>query len=123
MDVVLSTKIFKPASIKRINDCCLYRNMTLLSDITWTDGVRLDKAAYEGNKSIMLSRSPGHCVNQAKPNDKAWREWRHFLHVLVNQDPELTLNSLLQPGWCHQTNTLDNGSFFTPQDMIYGSPE
>ena len=95
MDIVLSSKKFGPASIRRINYCRLYLNVTLLSDITRPDGSRLDKAAYDGNLTQLLSTNPGLSVNQPKPNNKAWQEWRKFLHLLVHRDVALHLKNPL----------------------------
>ena len=96
MDLVLSSKKLGPAAIKRINYCRLYQNVVLLSDISSPNGRHLDRAAYEGNFAGMKSTNPGHRVNQKKPNNKAWKEWRKFLHSLVNQDAELTLEEALE---------------------------
>ena len=79
MDLVLVSKKFGLAAIKRINYCQLYLNVVLLSDITSPNGRHVDKAAYTGNCTGLSSTNPGHKVNQTKPNDKAWKEWRKFL--------------------------------------------
>ena len=96
MDLVLSSKKFGPMAIKRINYCQLYLNVTLMSDITTPNGRHLDKAAYEGNFTCLQSTNPGHRVNQNKPNEKAWREWKKFLHGLVYHDTNLTLKEALE---------------------------
>ena len=93
MDIVLSSKKFGPASIRQINYCRLYLDVTLLSDITRPDGRRLDKAAYDGNLTQLHSTNPGLSVNQPKPNNKAWQEWRKFLHLVVHWDAELHLKT------------------------------
>ena len=95
MDVALASKKFLPASLKHINYCRLYLNVTLLSDITLPDGEHLDQAAYIGDRSQMLSMPRGHTVNQAKPNIKAWQDWRKLLHLLVHRDSKYTLKTPL----------------------------
>ena len=95
MDVALASNKFKPASLKRINYCWLYLNVTLMSDITTPDGSRLDKAAYTGDRAQLMSDSPGHSVNQVKPNNKAWQDWKKFLHLLVHRDCNHTLKTPL----------------------------
>ena len=95
MDLVLASKKFGPTAIKRINYCQLYLNIVLLSDITSPNGCHLDKAAYKGHCTCLSSMNPGHKVDQTKPNDKVWKEWRKFLHCLIHQDTALTLKEVL----------------------------
>ena len=105
MDAVLSCHKFGPAAIKLINYCRLYLNVILLLDITRPNGRHLDRAAYEGNSTNLLSTRPGHSINQGKPNDKAWMEWRKFLHTLIHRDADLTLKEpmgdwIVEPSTC-----------------------
>ena len=71
MDVALLSNKYKPASLKQINYCHLYLNVTLLSDITCPNGSHLDKAPYDGNLPKLSLGSTGYCcVKETKPNDK-----------------------------------------------------
>ena len=121
MDVVLESKKFRPATIKRINYCRMYLNVLLLSDITLPNGKQLDHAAYNGHKQGMSSSDSGHSVNQAKPNDKAWADWKRFLHHLCHRDAAHTLKAPLGPWTVQAPNyNRDWDLFYSPkEDTIY----
>ena len=74
----------------------MYLNVILLLDITRPNGRSLDKAAYSGNLSCLISSTHSHSVNQPKPNNKAWKEWRKSLHSLINRDATLSLKTPLE---------------------------
>ena len=95
MDTALASNKFCPAALKRLNYCRLYLNVVLLSDITSPDGTHINKAAYDGNLTQLLSETSGHSVNQPKPNAKAWKEWRKLIHLLVHRDSRHTLRTPL----------------------------
>ena len=95
MDVAISSKKFKPAAMKRINYCRMYLNVSLLSNITNPLGTCVDDAIYRGHFDEMMSRNMGHRVNQHKPNEKAWKVWRRFLHQLCQRDTRHTLKTPL----------------------------
>ena len=119
MDVVLASNKIRPAAIKRINYCRMYLDVLLLSDITTPK--QLDTAAYHGDKNTMHSADPGHSVNQAKPNDKAWAEWKRFLHQLCHRDAAHTLKEPLGP-WivqAHEYNREWDLLYSPTEDAIY----
>ena len=97
MDVAISSKKFGPAALKRINYCRMYLNVLLLSDITTPNGKYIDPAAYEGNRRALHSEATGQNVNQTRPNEKAWAEWRKCLHLLSNRTSQHTLTNPLGP--------------------------
>ena len=80
MDVVLQSGKFKPAQIKRVNYCRLYLGVLLLSDIVNANGEAIDPAMYSG---MTQAKTTKHRVNQKRPNDKAWAQWRRLLHLLA----------------------------------------
>ena len=121
MDVALSSKRFKPAALKRINYCRMYLNVILLSDITNPNGTHLDDAAYRGEYDDIISHNLGHRVNQAKPNEKAWKVWRKFLHLLCQRDAHHTLRTPLG-AWTVPPNEYSHQwrfYFSTTEDRLY----
>ena len=97
MDEALSIKTFQPATIKQIYFGCMYLNVLLLSNITMPNGKQLEDAVYNGDRSGLHSHDPGHLVNQAKPNVKAWAKWKQFLHHLCQRDSLHTLKRTTGP--------------------------
>ena len=93
MDLAISSQKFGPAALKRINYCRMYMNVLLLSDITHPNGRRVDLAACDGDRDMLHSTGLGHTVNQTKPNDKAWAEWRQYLNLLCHREK----NTLKEP--------------------------
>ena len=75
----------------------MYLDVLLLSNITTPDGKNIDDAAYHGDKASLASYDTGHKVNQAKPNAKAWAEWKQCLHLLCHRDSAHTLKEPLGP--------------------------
>ena len=83
MDLVLDSVQFKPCDIRRINYCRLYLNVLLLSDITTASGREIDEAMYNGNRNKLCSYTNHISVHQARPGEKAWKQWRRLLNKLV----------------------------------------
>ena len=70
-------------AIKRLNYCRMYLNVLLLSDIATPCGKEIDPTMYDGVPDNMSSWSEQHSVNQPRPNEKAWKVWQTFLHLLT----------------------------------------
>jgi hypothetical protein len=83
MDLVLADKRFKKAAIRRINYCRMYLNVLLLSDITTPCGRSIDPDAAEGYRDGMIGYTSAHCVNQPKPDGRAWKQWKKFINTLT----------------------------------------
>ena len=83
MDQAISSGKFGPTALKRINYCCMYLNVLLLLDIALPNGQTLDRAAVIGDREALCSITPTHSVNQAKLNEKAWKEWQRCLSLMV----------------------------------------
>ena len=96
MDIAILAWKFQPAALKHINYCCMYLNVILVSDITDTSGTHIEDV-YRGSYEDTGSHSLGHRVNQSKPNEKAWKIWWQFLHIIVNWDAQHTLKTPLGP--------------------------
>ena len=76
MDVILESRAFTDAEIRKLNYCRLHLKASTLSDITNVDGITLDKAKLSGSVSFLSSVSHGDFIHQDKPSDTAWQLWR-----------------------------------------------
>ena len=92
MTIALASQKFKPAQLKRINYCRMYLNILLVSDITNAKGDYIDHLVFSGEAPPAITK---HKVNQAKPNDKAWKQWRRLLLMLTHNSPRLKLKKPL----------------------------
>ena len=121
MDVALSSGKFGPAALKRINYCRMYLNVLLLSDITLPHGKCLDAAAFEGDQDLLLSYHPGPSVNQHRPNDKAWAEWKRCLHLVCHRNAHHSLKEVLGPWTAPPQEYARHWAFLysTVEDAIY----
>ena len=81
----------KSAKLRRINYCRMYLNVLLLSDITTACGTKIDPAMYQGYPANTESTTDHHQVNQNRPNEKAWKDWRAFLHKLCGRTKDRRL--------------------------------
>ena len=95
MDIAVSSKKFGPTALKRINYCRMYLNVLLVSDISTPNGQRIDHAAYAGDRENLHSIELGHSVNQARPNEKAWADWKRCLHLVASRDEHHSLKEPL----------------------------
>ena len=82
MDIASRSK-FSAASIRRINYCRLYLDVTTISDITNPKGNQLLPGIQEGERTIHLSASPGLPPFQLRPDDTSWMIWRRFLKLIA----------------------------------------
>ena len=69
----------------------MYLNVLLLSNITSPNEKQLDHATYIGDRQGLQSYETGDRVHQAKPNEKAWVEWRKCLNTLCHHSNSHTL--------------------------------
>ena len=83
MDVAIQSGKFKPAAMCRLNYCRMHLNVLLLSDIASPCGKEVDPTMYTRVSDDMSSWTDHHGVNQPRPNDKAWKEWNQFLHLVT----------------------------------------
>ena len=93
----------------------MYLNVLLLSDITLLSGHSIDPAAYEGDKDTLHSSTTSHEVKQAKPNDKAWAEWRQCRKLLCLSK---TNHTLCQPSGAW---TVDPSEYARQWDLYYST--
>ena len=82
MDIAASSK-FSAASVRRINYCRMYLDVTTISDITNPKGNQFLPGILEGDRTIHLSASIGSPPFQARPDEKAWQAWRKFLKLIA----------------------------------------
>ena len=92
MTITLESQKFKPAQLRRINYCRMYLNVLLVSDITTAKGDYIESAMFSGNAQPVITK---HKANQAKPNAKAWKQWRRLLLYLTHNSPRLKLRKPL----------------------------
>ena len=69
--------------------------MLFLSDITSPNGKHIEDASYAGDRQKLQSYKLADSVNQAKPNEKAWAEWRKCLNSLCHRTHSHTLKEPL----------------------------
>ena len=97
--------LFTPAQIKRINYCRMYLNVVFLSDVCNAAGTAIDPAMLTGDFDATMSKCNHHRVNQARPGDLAWDDWRRALHMFCTSPytavktlkPECQLSDWLYP--------------------------
>ena len=113
MDMVISTNKFTPAQTKRINYCRMHLGVLLLSDIATAAGNNIIPSIYSGeNASVsILGLAHRHKVHQKCPNDKAWAQWRRFLHMITTSKQSLQLK-VPMGRWLLQTESLRRKWFF-----------
>ena len=73
----------------------MYLNVLLLSDIALPNGKYIDMAAYKGDRDALHSLDARHCVNQTRPDDKAWADWKQCMHLFCHQDMQHMLHKPL----------------------------
>ena len=92
MTIALESRKFKPAQLRRINYCRMYLNVLHVSDITNAKGDYIDPLMFSGEAQPAITK---HKVNQARPNAKAWKQWRRLLLILTKNSPRLKLRKPL----------------------------
>ena len=102
--MVYSFNHFSPAGIQKINYCCMYLNVLLLSDIVMPCGTHLDPAAYDG-KPTLYWIDTNNQVHQARPGKLSWKLWKQLLNMLCNCKQRLVLQQPLGQ-WQLPSSTL-----------------
>jgi hypothetical protein len=82
MDIVMATG-FTDAQIRKVNYCRMYLGVLLVSDITTCNGDSINPDMYHG-KEPQGTRTK-HTVNQDCTSEKAWAQWRRFIHIQLVQ--------------------------------------
>ena len=101
----------------------MYLNILLLSDISSPNGNSIDHSAYIGDREAMQSYHAGDSVHQAKPNDKAWAEWRKCLNLFCHRNQSHTLKEPLG-AWTVPPHEYARDwalLYSTAEDAIYSS--
>ena len=83
MDVILQSKLYKPAEIRRLNYCRLYLKAVTLSDIASVDGLTMDPVQWTGHHSLLGSQTLGQTIYQERPSDDTWQLWRRMCKTLL----------------------------------------
>ena len=92
MTITLESQKFKPAQLRRLNYCRMYLNVLLLSNITTAKGDYIEPLMFSGDTQPAITT---HKVKQAKPNAKAWKQWRRLHLILTHNSPRLKLKKRL----------------------------
>ena len=95
----------------------MYVNALLLSDITMPNGQHIEDAAYNGDHDALHSNPLSHSINQSRPNDKAWHEWRRCLNTLCQRDSKHVLKDPLR-AW-----TVQGGNYARQWLLLYSQQE
>ena len=76
MDRILESKAFTKKEIRRLNYCRMYLGALTISDLTTTNGDRLDKAKLDGEGSLISSVTKWLTVHQEVPSQAEWVLWK-----------------------------------------------
>jgi hypothetical protein len=76
MDMIIQSKQFTPAEIRKLNYCRLFLQAVTLSDITKPNGMELDPCFLQGRSSLHSGRTRWHTINQDRPSETEWKLWR-----------------------------------------------
>ena len=68
MEVIIRSRKYTPAQIRRLNYCRLYLNAVTLSDLTTVVDDRLDPAKLRGGASVLSTTSQWMRINQDRPS-------------------------------------------------------
>ena len=58
MDHILASKQFRKFELEKINYCCLYLNISLVSDMGSACGRKMQREVYQGNVNGLTSSLP-----------------------------------------------------------------
>ena len=89
MDIVLSSKKFKPEAIQLVNYCRLYLQAVTIADIAEANGTHLDPALLRGSPSLLSSMTTLLWINQERPSEKAWGCWRRACQLFSTRNGTL----------------------------------
>jgi hypothetical protein len=76
MDGILESKAFTKKEIRRRNYCRMYLGALTISDLTTTNGDRLDKAKLDGEGLLISSVTKWLTVHQEVPSQAEWVLWK-----------------------------------------------
>ena len=76
MDVIIDSKKFTKAEIRRLNYCRLYLSVITVSDVSMPSGKSLDMSMLRGTPSEMSSKPRGPIIHQERPAEREWALWR-----------------------------------------------
>ena len=80
MDAICAGKQFTALDIRRINGCCLYLQVMLLSDIASPCGQYINQAYYAGDLAQRQNWPSTKYPRQACPNKVTWALWQRALN-------------------------------------------
>ena len=86
MDTVLATNQFTDAEVRRINYCRIYLQLVTISDLTTTEGDRIDPAILSGNRPQRQSASRLEWPRQERPSSREWTLWRSVVNKLWSDE-------------------------------------
>jgi hypothetical protein len=92
MEVIIRSRKYTPAQIRRLNYCRLYLHAVTLSELTAVVGDRLDPAKLRGGASVLSTTSRWMRINQDRPSELEWQLWKHANKLWSN-----TMGDLIQP--------------------------
>ena len=77
------TKIISSAlTLKRLNACRIYLQVTWVSDISNMKGDKILESALKGERSINQT-SNVQCPLQQRPNEQIWKIWRKIYDISI----------------------------------------
>jgi hypothetical protein len=86
MDTVLATNQFTDAEVRRINYCRIYLQLVTISDLTTTEGDRIDPAILSGNRPQRQSAYRLEWPRQERPSSREWTLWRSVVNKLWSDE-------------------------------------
>jgi hypothetical protein len=86
MDIVLQSKKFTVAEIRRINYCRLFLQAVTLSDLATVDGQYVDASKLNGHPSLRSSSTTLMHINQDHPSESKWSLWKKVNQLWSNKD-------------------------------------
>ena len=91
MDAVLTSGIFRPKEIKRVNWCRLYlgSGIVTVADIATAAGDAIRPEMYSG--TALRGKGKWHKVEQRKPDKKSWAQWRRACRLFCKNHKDLRL--------------------------------
>ncbi len=100
MDQILVAEAFSDTDINILNNCRMYLQAATIADLSTVCGTRLDPFLLQGQTSLLSSTTKWITINQARPNESAWRKWQSAMRIWSRDDGTLyrPLGAWLVPG-------------------------
>jgi hypothetical protein len=77
METFSNLEDITPTELKHAQRCRLYLGVTMVADITSSNGMDICGWALQGQRT----RSPTHIFpRQERPSSRVWKTWNHLLH-------------------------------------------